>query len=181
MFIFSERRRRRRQAAEALYACAAAAARHPALYGEYAVPDTFEGRFEMVILHLFPLVHRLMPADADPDLARLVSEAFVADSDAALREMGVGDLTVPKRMKKLYASFAGRISAYSAAYAAGGPALREAVARNVYPADAEEPCVSAMTQYLQSLVEALAAADLAALGEGRVAYPAPVAEERNAS
>lgn len=179
--MFSERRRRQRNAAEALYAAAVESARHPALFRAYGVPDTFDGRFEMVLLHLFPIIHRLLPPDADPKLAQLVSEVFVEDSDAALREMGVGDLTVPKRMKKLYSSFAGRMSAYSDALAKGDAELADAVARNVYPHGPAEPCVSAMTRYLQSLLAALAATGLDVLREGRVALPAPVEEKRNAS
>ena len=71
---------------------AATAARRPALYLDYGVPDTLQGRFEMVALALFPVLNRLMhePGD-DPELARLVSESFVDDMDAAFREMGVSD------------------------------------------------------------------------------------------
>lgn len=176
MFFFSERRRRERRAAEAIYSAASAASRNPALFGRYGVPDTFEGRMEMVMLHLFPIIHRLLPAHADPALARLVSEVFIEDTDAALREMGVGDLTVPKRMKKLYSAFAGRMSAYSGAAASGEEALVEAIRRNVYPADAPEPCVRAMAQYLEGLLATCHSTSLDALREGRVVFPEPAGE-----
>src|SRR5215204_1565328 len=89
MLLFSAQKRRDREAAEALYAACVAAARHPVLYTAYGVPDTLQGRFEMLALHLFAPIQRLMhePGD-DPELARLLAERFVADMDAAFREMG---------------------------------------------------------------------------------------------
>jgi cytochrome b pre-mRNA-processing protein 3 len=121
MILFKSTRGRERAVAEEVYAACVMASRRPALFLTFGVPDTLQGRFEMLALHLFPLLHRLMhdPGD-DPELARLISESFVNDMDAAMREMGVGDVTVPKRMKKLYASFAGRVSAYKTALQ-GGP------------------------------------------------------------
>src|SRR5688572_10884910 len=102
MILFSSTKRREREAAGRLYAAAVQAARHPALYSGFGVPDTLQGRFEMVALHLFALTDRLMhqPGD-DPHLARLVAESFVADMDSTFREMGVSDIAVPKRMKVL--------------------------------------------------------------------------------
>ena len=100
MLLFSAKRRGDRDAAERIYAACLTAARRPELYLGYGVPDTLQGRFEMVAFSLFPILNRLMhePGD-DPDLARLVSENFVKDMDAAFREMGLSDTTVPKRMK----------------------------------------------------------------------------------
>jgi cytochrome b pre-mRNA-processing protein 3 len=143
------------------------------------VPDTLQGRFEMVALHLFPLLYRLMhePGD-DPELARLVSESFVADMDAAFREMGVGDLTVPKRMNTLYRSFAGRISAYSGALRDGEGALAAAIDRNVFPDRSADRQALFLAQHAQAAVAALRAANLDALRRGEAPFPAPPAPHR---
>jgi cytochrome b pre-mRNA-processing protein 3 len=174
MILFSRTKRREREAAERLYRACAEAARAPALFLDFGVPDSLQGRFEMLTLHLFPLLHRLSqdPGD-DPALARLVSERFVSEMDATLREMGVGDVTVPKRMKTLYRSFGGRIGAYAQALAGGKAALTEAVARNVFPDGAPPAGSAALANHLEALVATLQAADLSALRLGEVAFPEP--------
>ena len=120
MLRILSQRRDRRKAAERIYAVSTEAARHPALFRDYGLPDTLQGRFESLTLHLFAVLHRLMhdPGD-DPALARLISESLVTHMDATFREMGVGDTIVPKRMKALYQSFAGRIDAYKRAWRGG--------------------------------------------------------------
>ena len=174
MILFSARARRERDVAERIYAASVAASRRRELYVALGVPDTLQGRFEMVALHLFPVVHRLMhdPGD-DPDLARLVSERFVADTDAAFREMGVGDLSVPKRMTALYRSFGGRIAAYSQAIEEGEGALVDAVARNVFPDGAEERCARALALHLKAAVAALRSVGFDELRRGEVPFPEP--------
>lgn len=179
MFRFSSNRRDERRAAERIYAAALAAARRPALYLDCGVPDTLQGRFEMVALHLFPVLHRLMhePGD-DPQLARLISERFVDDMDGAFREMGVGDLSVPKRMKTLYGSFAGRLSAYGRAVGdAEGSSLAEAIARNVFPDTPQNDHALALAAYLTEAVSVIRKADMAALRGGDVPFPAAPAKE----
>jgi cytochrome b pre-mRNA-processing protein 3 len=177
MFGFSSSKRAERQAAERIYAATLAAARRPAFYLDCGVPDTLQGRFEMVALHLFPVLHRLMhePGD-DPELARLISEHFVNDMDSAFREMGVGDLSVPKRMKTLYGSFAGRISAYGSAVGEGQARLAEAIGRNVFPDAPQHDHAAVLAAYLGAAVTAVGAADLAALRSGDVPFPAPPGE-----
>ena len=176
--LFSARNRREREAAGRLYAAAVEAARRPILYTAYGVPDTLQGRFEMIALHLFALIHRLMhdPGD-DPELARLVSEDFVGDMDAAFREMGVSDLAVPKRMKVLYGSFAGRIDAYRRALAHGEAALAAALARNVFADGPDERRALALAKHLQTSVAGLRQAELAALRRGEAAFPPPQMQE----
>jgi cytochrome b pre-mRNA-processing protein 3 len=171
MFGLFSTYRARREAAGRIYAAVLAAARHPALYIGYGVPDTLQGRFEMVALHLFAVLHRLMhdPGD-DPELARLVSESFVADMDGAFREMGVGDLSVPKRMQALYGSFAGRISAYESGLK--DESLADAIQRNVFPDAAETGHALALAAYLTEAVAALRAVDMASLNRGDLPFPA---------
>ena len=177
--LFSARRRREREAAGRLYAAAVEAARRPALYTDYGVPDTLQGRFEMIALHLFALTHRLMhePGD-DPELARLVSESFVADMDGAFREMGVSDLAVPRRMKVLYRSFAGRVTAYRAGLGGGEAALGAAVARNVFPDGPDGPGALGLAKHLQNTVAAMRQADIAALRRGEAVFPPAMQEEQ---
>lgn len=179
MRLFAGRQRGEREAAERLYAAAVTAARQPALYVDYGVPDSLEGRFEMVALHLFALIHRLMhdPGD-DPALARLIAETFVNDMDGSLREMGVGDMTVPRRMKSLYGSFAGRLAAYQAALKEGETAMTAAIARNVFPEGSEDARAKELSMHLGVTAEALKRADLAELRRGNVVFPEPLQQGR---
>jgi cytochrome b pre-mRNA-processing protein 3 len=179
MIFFLARRRSERGAADRLYAACVEAARRPALYQDYGVPDTLQGRFEMLALHLFVVLDRLVhePGD-DPRLARLVSESFVADMDSAFREMGVGDLSVPKRMKTLYRSFAGRIAAYRGAMAAGDEALVSAVARNIFPDSPVDRRAPALARYLSAAVREVRFAELPRLRRGDVPFPEPVPPDK---
>jgi cytochrome b pre-mRNA-processing protein 3 len=171
MFSFSAKRRGEREVATRIYAACLAAARRPELYLSYGVPDTLQGRFEMVALALFPVLNRLMhePGD-DPDLARLVSERFVDDMDGTFREMGLSDTAVPKRMKTLYSSFAGRVTAYREAIG-DERALTSAVARNVFPDDAADRRAEALAAYLTNAVAAVSAADPSQLRRGEIPFP----------
>jgi cytochrome b pre-mRNA-processing protein 3 len=163
---------RERAASERLYDCAVAAARRPALYAELGVADTLQGRFEMLALHLFAVLHPLMhdPGD-DPELARRVAERFVEDMDAAFREIGVGDLSVPKRMTDLYRSFGGRMTAYKAGLERGRPALAAAIARNVFLAETADRRAEALADHLIAAVAAIKAAGAARQRQGEIAFP----------
>ena len=174
MILFSSRRRGEREAAERVYVAVLAAARRPSFYLRCGVPDTLQGRFEMVALNLFPVLHRLMhdPGD-DPDLARLIAEAMVEDMDGALRDVGVSDTRVPKRMRTLYQSFGGRITAYAQALREGDDVLKAAIARNVFPEGAEDAHVLALAGYLRAAVREIHAAELSKLRRGEVPFPEP--------
>jgi len=113
-------------------------ARQPGFYLDCAVPDTVEGRFEMILLHLGLLFHRLRDEnDAARKAAQRVVEAFFRDMDRSLREMGIGDISVPKKMKKLGQAYNGRSIAYFKAVDANDrPGLTAAILRNVMALDA---------------------------------------------
>ncbi len=118
---------------DALHARVVEGSRRPALFRQGGIPDTVEGRFESLSLHAVILVRRLqaLPAPAD-DVAQDFVDAFFRHLDIALRELGVGDLSVGKRIKSLAKSFYGRVEAYGPALDAGDvPAFVEALARNV--------------------------------------------------
>lgn len=123
----------RRAAIDQLHERIAAASRRHALYAALGVPDSLDGRFEALALHMILVVRRLgrLPPPADEVSQELVDSIF-SHLDVALREMGVGDLTVPKRIKTLAASFYGRVQAYGRPLDAGDAgALAEAIGRNV--------------------------------------------------
>src|SRR6187399_2406964 len=105
-------------AGRALYAAAVAQARTPGLYAELGAPDTREGRFEIYSLHVYLLLERLK--DQGPqaaDTAQALFDTYLSALDHSLREMGVGDLSVGKRMRKLGEAFYGRIKGYETALA----------------------------------------------------------------
>jgi cytochrome b pre-mRNA-processing protein 3 len=110
-----------------------AASRAEPLYTDLGVPDTLEGRYESVILHMTLVLRRLrnLPPPAD-DFAQEFVDAFFKWLDMSLRDMGVGDLAVPKRMKKLVTAFYGRARSYGVALDDNDrAALEEALDRNV--------------------------------------------------
>lgn len=134
MFLLFGRRRAlgNRRVVERLYAGIIAAVRQPVFYDTYGVADTFEGRFELLIFHAGLILGRLNTAEAPgPAVAQDLVDAIFRHLDAGLREMGVGDLAVPKRMKKLAEAFLGRSAAYDAALREGEQALAQALSRNM--------------------------------------------------
>jgi len=122
-----------RRKAEELYGAVVAAARTPLYFRDLSVPDTPEGRFEMVALMLYLVLDRLKTAPGGVDLTRGTIEAFVTDMDDCMREMGVGDVVVPKRVRRAAAAFYERSGAYRAAVkAADEPALAALFEQYVY-------------------------------------------------
>jgi cytochrome b pre-mRNA-processing protein 3 len=118
----------------ALYGAAVAAARDPYLYEMLGVPDTLDGRFDLIGLHVFLLIRRLrgLPPSG-PELAQAVFDAMFNDMDVNLRESGVGDLSVGRKVRAMWEAFNGRSAAYQAALEAGdAAALTAALARNVW-------------------------------------------------
>lgn len=109
----------------------------------------------------------------DRDVAQKVMELFVRDMDAALREIGVSDLRVPKRMKALYGSFGGRIAGYSLAMDGGGSALHEAIARNIFPDGGREADVLAIAAYVETAHRGFQQAEIVTLREGAAQFPDP--------
>lgn len=161
-----------------LYHAIVAQARQPVLYQRFGVPDTVDGRFEMIVFHSVLFFHRLQREDkAGQALAQGVFDVFVADMDRSLREMGVGDLGVPKRMKKVGTSFYGRVDAYGGPLAKSDRAgLAEALQRNLFPEEPAEPlktdCLAAYGLAAAAELDGQSFSDLAG---GKVAFPDPAA------
>jgi len=166
----------------ALYGAIVAQARAPGFYLEYGVPDTPEGRFDMIVLHLALVCRRLgrAPGAEGPrqgpaqSLSQAVFDRFCRDMDHNLREMGVGDLGVPKKMRKLGEAFYGRLNAYDRALAvAGNEELAAAVGRNVLGEGASAAATRRLAAYVRSAAECLDSLAIADL-DGKVAFPDPL-------
>lgn len=172
----------RRRLIVGLHAAISAAARRPGLYTELGVPDTVEGRFESLCLHVYLTLRRLerLPPPAAEVAQELVDSIF-AELDASLRELGVSDMGVGKRMKKLGAAFYGRAAGYDDALKiapaeADGP-LRRALARNILGgagAEGEGDLAAApLARYVRAAEEHLAGADLETLLSAGPPFPDP--------
>jgi cytochrome b pre-mRNA-processing protein 3 len=120
--------------ASALYGAIVAQARTSALYTDFGVADTVTGRFEMVTLHVILVLARLeREGEAAKALGQSIFDLYVRDMDRSLRELGIGDLGVPKRMKKMAEAFFGRHEAYRQALLVNDrDTLAGVIARNVY-------------------------------------------------
>lgn len=115
--------------AKELYGAIVTAARQPVFYSGCGVEDTPEGRYEMIALHLFLVLDRLKGAGPQADrIAQRVMEAFVTDMDDSMREMGVGDLSVGKKVKRSAAGLYERFRAYREAMKASPAAVAEQIA-----------------------------------------------------
>ncbi|MCO5092852.1 ubiquinol-cytochrome C chaperone family protein [Bosea sp. (in: a-proteobacteria)] len=164
------KRARRRFPVDTLFARVAEASRRSVLYIEGGIPDSFEGRFESLTLHLLMVLRRLreLPPPADELAQELVDAAF-AYLELGFRNGGVSDIAVPKKMKKIGQMFYGRVQAYEAALAAPGlDALAEALGRNACAPQA----APALAAFVRAGQEALAAADLDALLRRENLFPA---------
>ncbi len=146
--------------ASAIYGAIVAQARTPALYAGLGVPDTVDGRFEMVVLHTILVLHRLQSEDAAAqNIGQVIFDLHCTDMDRSLRELGIGDLGVPKRMKKMAEAFYGRAAVYRAAIEAGDrDGLATALARNVYRDDQRDARAGALADYVAASAARIAAA-----------------------
>jgi cytochrome b pre-mRNA-processing protein 3 len=169
------RRARRDPTIDALYGMIVAQARSPTFYRGYGVPDTLAARLDMIVLHLALVLRRLAQAAGDaPAIGQQVFDRFCQDIDDNFREMGVGDLAVPKEMRRVAEAFYGRAKAYDSALADGGAeALETTVARNVF--GVAEPPLGArrMAAYIREAASRLDDCDSEALVRGELEFPDP--------
>lgn len=174
MFAALNRRRERRASALAAYARIVERSREPAFYVDWGVPDTLDGRFEMLALHAFLVLNRLKRESGDAAaFAQELFDTMFADLDRALREMGAGDLGVGRRVQAMAQGLYGRIAAYERGLA-DEAAMVAALRRNLFGTTApREAQIAAFSTYTQRQAAALAAQPTAALLTGAVAF-APV-------
>jgi len=166
------RPRPEREVGRALYARVVDQSREPGLYGALGAPDTVEGRFEVYTLHVVLLLDRLNRLGPQ---AKAVSQAlfdtYVKALDHALRELGVGDLSVGRKMRRLGEAFFGRVKSYQAAFAAlpDEQPLRDLLTRTVY-AEAAVDRAPALAAYVLAQRERLAGQALEAYLQGAFAW-----------
>ena len=165
-----------RDAAERAYQWVVEQARNPMFFKEFGVPDTLDGRFELICLHAFLYLHRLK---SEQPQSAMVSQTFFdtmfADMDRGLREMGTGDLSVGRHVKRMAQGFYGRIRAYQDGLARDDEAaLSAALARNLFGTVGESAgSLAAMVDYTRSAAAQLADQSAVELIDGYVRFPTP--------
>ena len=143
--------------AHSLYLAVVEQARQPAFYSRYGAPDTLDGRFEMILIHAVLLLRRLRDeGEAGTDLGQAMFDVMIDDMDQSLREMGVGDLAVGRRVKAMARAFFGRAAAYEAGLSAAdddaSEALIAALRRNLFGTVAvDDGKVAAVADYMRGV------------------------------
>lgn len=160
------------RSAQALYAAVVEQSRQSGFYSGCGVQDSANGRFEVLALNLFLVMHRLRAAPGCFRLARALSEQAVTDIDRNLREMGVGDLSVGRKVKQLTQSLYGRYSAYTAGLEGDEEMMAAALRRNLFAGDpaADPLAIAEIATYLRREAASLAMQPDDAFRGGRVAF-----------
>lgn len=169
------RRNQFRDAADQAYRLVVEQSRLPAFYAMLGVPDTLDGRFEVICLHAFLYLHRLKAEGAPAAaLGQQFFDRMFADFDRSLREIGTGDLSVGRQVKRMAEAFYGRIRAYEDGLAGDDAALCAALARNLYgTASASDEQLARVAAYLRREAQSLAGQPAAALLAGAMTFGAP--------
>jgi cytochrome b pre-mRNA-processing protein 3 len=169
------RRNPSQEAAERAYLRVVEQARLPVFFTEFEVPDTLDGRFELICLHAFLFLHRLKTErPGSTALGQRFFDTMFADFDRSLREIGTGDLSVGRQVKRMAEGFYGRIQAYETGLDADGEALDTALARNLYGTASPAPTtLEAMQRYLRREAARLTAQPTADLLRGDIEFGAP--------
>jgi cytochrome b pre-mRNA-processing protein 3 len=158
---------------ETIYGMIVAQAREPLFYQSLGVPDTVNGRFDMVVLHLWMVLRQLKRLEDSSNLAQALFDRFCSDMDHNLRELGTGDLAVPKRMQEFGEAFYGRSAAYDLALVAGEGPLAQALCKNIFNGQQAEKA-RRLADYVEQALAALAATDEASLSGASWQFPSPV-------
>ena len=171
------RRNPLQDAAERAYERVVAQARQPGFFADCGVPDTIDGRFELICLHAFLYLHRLKgDCPQGTALGQRFFDTMFADLDRSLRELGKGDLGVGREVKRMAQAFYGRIQAYEHGLAGGDGVLKAALERNLFgTAPAQSAQIEEMASYLRREAARLHAQSAAELLAGAVDFgPPPV-------
>jgi cytochrome b pre-mRNA-processing protein 3 len=158
---------------EAIYGMIVTQAREPSFYRDLGVPDTVNGRFDVLVLHLWIVLRRFRTAGSGVIVSQALFDRFCEDMDANLREMGIGDLAVPRRMRSFGEAFYGRSAAYDLAFASGMEPLAQALCRNILDGEGMENARWLAT-YVERAVEVLANLDEATIFGAAWTFPWPV-------
>lgn len=174
MFGWLTKKGKNPDSAYALYTALVNQARQPGFYLQGGVADTKEGRFDLILLHAFMLFRRLKGSSAQKELAQQVFDVMFADLDQNMREMGIGDVGILKRIRKMSESYHGRVVAYEEGVLAGDASLAAALDRNLFADTQVTPDqLAAMTAYVFATLDHLSLLDDDALLRGKVSFPAP--------
>ena len=172
--IFRLFRRKKDTRAWSLYAAAVAGARQPALYLDFGLPDTPEGRFEAILLHVYLILRRFRHEDeAIRHLSQDLFDVMFEDMDESLREMGIGDFGISHRVKKMGKAFYGHVQAYDEALeATDDTPLEGALRRNLYrTGQPEAEQLGRMAAYVRRAVLDLDNTPTETLADGQVSFP----------
>ncbi len=154
-----------------LYRSCVAQARRVEFYRDLAVPDTVDGRFDLLLLHVCLVMRRL---DREGETKQQLFDLMFADMDRNLREMGVGDMSIGKKIRPMISAFYGRAQAYEKALGESDEALAAVLGRNLYgAAQPDMEILSRMADYVRRAVAALDKQPLADLVAGRVEFVTP--------
>ncbi|HZG26972.1 cytochrome b pre-mRNA-processing protein 3 [Ensifer adhaerens] len=154
------------------------AARRPLFYSDMGVPDTVLGRFEMLTIILILYFRRTATSErSGQEIAQEIIDYFFEDIDHSIRELGVGDTGVPKRVKKFARMYYGRLESYAGALDNGDlEALKAALRRNIRPDESDAPDMAALASYMIEAETALKAVseDSIATGSALLMEPEPM-------
>jgi len=173
--VFGLFRRRSRDAEHKVYCEIVAQARQPVFYTDFLVPDTIDGRFDLIVMHAVLYFRRMRGEGAKvAEFTQDVFDLFFQDMDASLREMGVSDTRVPKKVKVMGEAFYGRADVYIPAIDNGDPEeLAAALGRNIYPDNPEQVAQKRLAYYALEAAKILAEQPTAALMDGNLTWPDP--------
>ena len=162
--------------AEEIYRKIVAQARTPVFYADLGVPDTVDGRFELITLHAFLVLRRLKPGTGRQcHIGQALFDVMFEDMDLSLREMGAGDIGVGKRIKAMVQAFYGRIASYEAGLESVEGELEEALWRNLYgTSEPSAPLVSELDSYMRRQEAHLASIDIQDVKSGAFDFDTPV-------
>lgn len=182
------RRTAQRDTISALYGMIVAQARLPVFYRDYAVADTVNGRFDLIVLHLALVLNRLGQEPLLQGIGQGLFDRFCRDMDDNLREMGISDLKVPKEMRRMGEAFYGRSQAYLTAIPVAlepdrdSRALIEALTRNIYGgAPSALTAAPRLADYMLEAIGELKAQDAGSLAAGVLRFPVPAARRATAA
>jgi cytochrome b pre-mRNA-processing protein 3 len=180
LFAYFSRPYERAHRAAEHYARLVAQARRPEFYESLGAPDTFDGRFDLIVLHASLYLKRMKAAGREGrDLAQAVFDHMFADLDQTLRELGVGDTTIAKKMRAMVSAFYGRAAAYDKALESGdNAALADALVRNIFAGEAPPPDkLRRLSTYLRDTAKALAEAPDAAIVGNQFNWLSPTIQQ----
>lgn len=176
IFGLFRKRNNNRAIVDRQYSTLTQAARTPYFYTDLGVPDTVMGRFEMLSAVMILFFRRTRSSKiSGQEIAQEIVDFFFQDIDHSIRELGIGDTSVPKRMKKLAGMFYGRLETYAVALdKRDAAALAEALRRNIYPEPgADSPAMTGLAEWMLLAEDHLAALPEEVIATGSARLPVP--------